>query len=157
MRMDELAEITNKIFVPDTLEAEKILRNILFDKNFQRIWHKLWWWWLWWWWWWWWWWYWWLWSHNEKGQKHVGVKIVDQTKHKFTTKCTFFSKDSIVYHWEHKKRFYVHWWWIVPGNTICWTFWLHYIVESLININTKTICHCTLLHWRQLLCSVILY
>ena len=93
----------------------------------------------------------------KKGQKHVGVKIVDQTKHKFTTKCTFFSKDSIVYHWEHKKRFYVHWWWIVPGNTICWTFWLHYIVESLININTKTICHCTLLHWRQLLCSVILY
>ena len=105
----------------------------------------------------WWWWYWWLWSHNEKRPKTCRCKIVDQTKHKFTTKCTFFSKKSIVYHWEHKKRFYVHWWWIVPGNTICWTFWLHCIVESLININTKTICNCTLLHWRQLLCSVILY
>ena len=84
-------------------------------------------------------------------------EILYQTKHKLTTKRAFLSKESIVYHWEHKKRFNVKWRWIAPDNTIYWTLWLHFIVQSLININTKTICHWAILHYRQLLCSVILY
>ena len=53
-KWNEMKLLTSEIFVPDALEAEKVLRNILFDKNFQRIWHKRlrW--------------YWWLRSHNEK-------------------------------------------------------------------------------------------
>ena len=30
-------------------------------------------------------------------------------------------------------------------------------MTNLININTNTICHCAILHQRQLLCSITLY
>lgn len=121
-------------------------RNPLFDENYKRIWYiRL------------------LYTDDyslrmKKGEKHLDVFYQRnnglEKAYKLTAKLLFFSKESIVNFsckWDLQKSLYVLCY--VPNNTIPWTFWFYCIIQSLININTKTICHCTILHKRKLLCS----
>ena len=94
-------------------------------------------------------------GHRMKiGQRHLKDnflrEIVDQTKHIAWQKKLYFSlKRAMCIHscnWRAQKRFYMTLWWIVADNTICWTFWFYSIVQNLINIDTKTIHHCPILH-----------